>query len=508
MSNASRRSFLRTTAVGSVAGLAELGFLSRLTPISANDARLPTDIVRLRPEVEPLVRLLEETPRDRVLEAIATAIRRGTSYVEVLAALLLAGVRNVQSRPAVGFKFHAVLVVNSAHLASLASPDSDRWLPIFWAIDEFKASQARDVEEGNWTMSAVNESAVPPAHKARPMFLDAMDRWDEEAADLSVASLARTAGSSDLFEIFARLGVRDFRAIGHKAIFVANSWRTLHCIGWQHSEPVLRSLASALLNHNNEPNPATSDLAPDRPGRQNLERLKRIRPDWLNGNTDDGATRSLLATLRSGSDADACEKVVELLNAGVSARTVYDALFVGAGELLMRQPGIVALHAVTSTNAMRYIFEASGTAETRLLALLQNAAFLPLFRTAMSGRGKVGDDRIEDLQPAETTASAPELIGEIFADVSANRPAAARKMLAYLRAGHAPKDLIDAARRLVFLKGDDSHDYKFSSAVLEDYHHATPHWRDLYLSSSVFQLNGSGARDNGLVARIRDAFRA
>jgi hypothetical protein len=34
----------------------------------------------------------------------------------VLAALLLAGVRNIQPRP-VGFKFHAVLVVNSAHLA-------------------------------------------------------------------------------------------------------------------------------------------------------------------------------------------------------------------------------------------------------------------------------------------------------------------------------------------------------------------------------------------------------
>ncbi|MGC4054570.1 MAG: hypothetical protein QM757_36285 [Paludibaculum sp.] len=65
----------------------------------------------------------------------------------MLAALLLAGVRNIQPRP-VGFKFHAVLVVNSAHLASLASPDSDRWLPIFWAIDQFKSSQAADVKRG------------------------------------------------------------------------------------------------------------------------------------------------------------------------------------------------------------------------------------------------------------------------------------------------------------------------------------------------------------------------
>ena len=105
----------------------------------------------------------------------------------LLAGLLLAGVRNVQPRPSVGFKFHAVLVVNSAHLASLASQDEDRWLPIFWALDNFKSSQARDVREGNWTMAAVDESQVPTADKAREMFVDAMERWDVEQADVAVA---------------------------------------------------------------------------------------------------------------------------------------------------------------------------------------------------------------------------------------------------------------------------------------------------------------------------------
>ena len=77
------------------------------------------------------------------LEEVGDRIKRGLSYRELLAALLLAGVRNVQPRPQVGFKFHAVLVVNSAHLASLASPAEDRWLPIFWALDHFKSAQTR-----------------------------------------------------------------------------------------------------------------------------------------------------------------------------------------------------------------------------------------------------------------------------------------------------------------------------------------------------------------------------
>src|SRR5213080_813455 len=133
-----RRSFLQASAAGSaLLGLGDLGFLSQLRPVSAEEARLDPKVVRLQPEIEPLVRLLEETPRERLLEEVAARIRRGLGYREALAALLLAGVRNVQPRPSVGFKFHAVLVVNAAHLASLNSPDQHRWLPLFWALDNF-----------------------------------------------------------------------------------------------------------------------------------------------------------------------------------------------------------------------------------------------------------------------------------------------------------------------------------------------------------------------------------
>jgi len=93
-----------------------------------------------------------------------------------------------------------------------------------------------------------------------------------------------------------------------------------------------------------------------------------------------------------------------------------------------------------------------------------------------------------------------------MADVSKDKPAAAGKVLALLeRKDGAPEGLMTAARRLIFLKGDDSHDYKFSSAALEDYYHATPAWRSRFLASSVFWLKGSGARDNDLVKRARAA---
>ena len=128
-----RRSFLKTAgAAGITLSLNEFGFLGRLPSVSAAESQLPADSVQFSPDIESLVRLLEETPQEKIIATFADKIRSGTSYREVLAALLLAGVRNVEPRPSVGFKFHAVLVVNSAHLASLAAPDTDRWLPIFW----------------------------------------------------------------------------------------------------------------------------------------------------------------------------------------------------------------------------------------------------------------------------------------------------------------------------------------------------------------------------------------
>jgi hypothetical protein len=501
--SSNRRQFLSTAAA--LAGSAQLGFLGNLPRVSAEEAKSDPKVVKLSDDIAPLVRLIEESPREKLLEEVASRIRKGTSYREVVAALLLAGVKNVQPRPSVGFKFHAVLVVNSAHLASISSPDEHRWLPIFWAIDYFKSSQAADEREGNWTMGPVDESRVPAPHKAKQAFIEAMDRWDEPAADAAVAGLARTAGANELFDIFAHYGCRDFRSIGHKAIFVANSWRTLNTVGWQYAEPVLRSLSYALLAREGNSNPAESDLDADRPGRKNAALAKKFRTDWQSGKVDSHATHDLLATIYSGDSDQLCNQIVETINQGVSPQSVWDALFVGSGELLMRQPGIVGIHTLTSTNALRYAFDACGDDETRKLLLLQNGAFLPLFRGAMKSRGNVAEQKIEQLEPGEIPSDKTAALDGIFESISGSRTKAAQQTLAFARANPEPHDFINRARTLTFLKGRDTHDYKFSSAVLEDYLNVSAAWRDKFLATSVFNLKGSRENDSPLVARTRAA---
>src|SRR5512142_3316693 len=124
-----------------------------------------------------------------------------------------------------------------------------------------------------------------------------------------------------------RMAVRDQRSIGHKPIFAAQSWRTLQAIGWQHAEPVLRSLAFSLLDLHGD-----SRHIPVGPYEANLENAKKIRDDWQVGKCDPGATRSLLETIRQATPESASAEVVKQLNQGVAPEALWDAVVLDSNE--------------------------------------------------------------------------------------------------------------------------------------------------------------------------------
>ena len=57
---------------------------------------------------------------------------------------------------------------------------------------------------------------------------------------------------------------------------------------------------------------------------------------------------------------------------------------------------------------------------------------------------------------------------KIFATINNDRKAAACKTVAYLARGGSTAGIFDAARRMIFHKGTDSHDYKYGGAIWEE----------------------------------------
>lgn len=503
MGSQTRRNFLSVSAASTAAG--SLGFSRSWLPnVRASEMQVPSGMVQFRPEIEPLVRLLEDTPRQNIVETVMTRIRDGVSYQEWLAALFLAGIRNVQPRPAVGFKFHSVLVVHAAHQASMAAVDQQRWLPLLWSIDYFKSAQATDVSEGNWTMAAVDESRVPEAHQAYAKLDEAMAKWDVEQADAAAAAASRVLSTSTLLDLLAKHAARDFRSIGHKSIYVAGAFRTLSVIGWEHSEPVIRSLAYAILNHAGEPNPSTIDAEVDRAGRFNWELVPSITKQWSYGKRDPQATVRVLEGLRTLTPTGASQMVKEMLNDGVHPSSIYDGIFVASSELVTRQPAIVPLHAVTTSNAMHYLYQHVQDDSLRCWLLLQNASFLAHFREAAKARGDLQEGRIEAFRDALAGQDGTPGIDSIFQTIRENRKDAAEKTLQFLTSGGSATELVRKSREFVFLKGTDSHDYKFSSACLEDYQSIAPQWRDLYLAGCTYLLHGDREKTTPLARRVME----
>lgn len=488
-----RRDFLRSA---SIAGAA-VGSWDRLAGLSkAEEAKVGPEVVRLRPEIEPVVRWIEETPREGVFEKAVAELKGGLSYRSLLGGLFLAGIRNIQPRP-VGFKFHAVMVINSAHMLGQSAPTSERLLPLFWALDNFKNSQAQDVAEGDWALGPVDEARVPKPHLAREGFLRAMEAWDVDGADVAAAGLCRGTGAAEAMEPFWRMAVRDQRNIGHKPIFAAQSWRTLQAIGWEHAEPVLRSLAYGLL-----------DLRGDRPGpvgpyEENLKNAGEIGPDWQVGRADPAATLALLATLREASPEAASAEAVRLLKEGVAPGSIWDAVLLFSSELMMRNPGIVALHATTSANSLHYIYGASGDETTRKLALLQAVGWQPLYRERIKSPDPVRIDEIPD--DAEVSTD-PKEIAALFDAVGRDRAMAAAETVSFLSRGGSARSLFDAASRMIFHKGTDSHDYKYGAAVAEECLIAhDPKWRPRLAAAAMYHLPGANRPDSPLMIRAREA---
>jgi hypothetical protein len=256
-------------------------------------------------------------------------------------------------------------------------------------------------------------------------------------------------------------------------------------------------LAFGLLDLQND-----SNATPLGPYFANLERCRTIRGDWQAGKPDPAATRSALETLRQANPDDASIAVAKTLNEGVSADSLWDAVVLAAGELLVRSPGIIALHATTAANALHFIYGASGDETTRKLALLQAAGWIPYYRERIKAE-PLALDGIEAIKPE---SRGEEAVGEIFAAIGKNRKQAAAKTIGYIESGGSPDVVFAAARRLIFRKGHDSHDYKYGAAAWEEFRLASdPRWQAPLTAAAMGNFPSSEAPDTPLMRNAQEA---
>jgi hypothetical protein len=483
--------------------------------LGRDEVEVTPALMKFRPEIEPLVSLIERTPRDKCAEMVVEQIQNGVSYRQLLAALFLAGIRDVNPRPP-GFALHCVFVIHSSHIISLEAPPDSRLLPLFYALDIFKGSQERDARQptGDFTMRAIREP-LPASERAAAEFLAAMEAWDSERAERAAVSLARNRGGSEVFELLWRYGARDYRNIGHKAIFVANAQRTLNAIGWQHAEPVLRSLVLGLLDFGRQQQ-VNGYAFDDQCYSGNVKRLKEIFPRldeaWTGEQGDPTAARGILATIRTSTPEEACAEVAGLFTKGkTSAGSVWDAVHLAAAELRMRarsSAAIVGVHAVTSANALHHAYLVASELEIRLLLLLQAVGWMVQFRKwAETHEENLRPRPITDLE-ASTDEPFDRALSEVLNGIPSDADASAARVLRLTRDPHSRQGFQAAALRLTLTKADEVHYYKYLAALIEDTPLVSPEWQPHLFAATVYYMKGSNDPEPASMKRAREALRA
>ncbi len=500
----------RRDAIRGIAGAGALasGGFSQLGILGAAEQAVSPDMVQFGPDIEPLVRLIEETPREDCIEVLAARLKSGLSYRDFLSALFLAGIRNVSPQPP-GFKLHCVFVLHSANQLSLDAPVRERLLPLLWALDYFKESQERDAEEGDFRLREV-KGELPPVSQAWKEFHAAMESWDEERADRAIAALARSKGRHEVIEGLWRYGARDYRNIGHKAIFTANAWRTLQTIGWQHAEPALRSLTMGLLDFGTDVR-MNGYAFEDQSHGANTEMARKTLPelpdDWVSKEAaSQSAASEVLAAVREAAPVAASRAVAGMLEGGkMNAGEAWEGIHLAAGELMLRLPGILGVHCVTSANALHYAFRMSSDAETRLYLLLQGVGWMSQFVNFMSREETFRDLGITDLERSEISGDRDEGAAEVLQTLSVDPDEAARKALGYAMSHSDLKSFYRLARSVLFRKVEESHHFKFAAAIFEDIALVRPAWRPHLLATAAYYLRGSEHPDSEAVERARKA---
>ena len=381
-------------------------------------------------------------------------------------------------------------------------------MPIAWAADYFKDTQAQERDTDGWRLPTRAAAPVGSVQAARQALIVALENWDRDAADAAIVNYAQAARPDEIFSLLFPYGARDLRAIGHKAITVSNAHYIIGLLGSAQAEPILRSTVAALQNSDAGPNPATHDLPPDQPWRQNLKRLHEIPQSWKQGRNDPGARAELHAALYRVSEQESGAVVIELLRQGISPDAIWQVLFDTAAELLMHQPGTVPLHAQTTANALYYAYRVCSDQQTQQLTLLQCAAFIAMFRKLV-GTTQPGPS-LEALQPLPLDSSAVDAIEEVFADVAADRRLqAARKTLGFLQSGGDAEAFIAKARHHLVYNADEAHDYKFSEAVFDSYAHlSNSAWQCHFLSAGMAYFKAPAKRPGPVVEQMLDRLKA
>jgi hypothetical protein len=486
MMNRNRREFLADVGRGMlIAGIGP-ALAADLGVASAHTAEGPQRLTF--GDREPLVKLLQETPADKLLPILVNKIKDGADLGGLVAAAALANARTFGGEDYTGY--HAFMALAPAYQMARELPEERRPLPVLKVLYR---NTRRIQEFGGSSHEVLHPVAAAPAPADNPG--EAL-RAATRTADVAVAEGTFAAvAHGPVEEAFNSLQycIQDEVDV-HRVVLAWRAWAVLDLAGKEQAHTLLRQSVRFCVDQEREL------------GKRRSPEIRTVLPKLLDQyrllgrpigtrSAEDSWVDHLAQTIYAGSGAQAADAVAAALAEGMAPEVVGEAISLAANRLVLCDPGrrkeqaspgkpagsihgaSVGVHASDSANAWRNIARVSNPRNT-VASLIVGA-----YHTAgqSGGLNKMPHPLPEQLEQIKGK-DAETLLRETEAAIRTKDQARACALVhRYSEQGLAPRPVFDLLLRYAVSEDGALHAEKYYRTVTEEFGATRPafRWRHL-----------------------------
>jgi hypothetical protein len=487
-----RREFLADVGRGMLVASVGCGLASELG--LARGFAAETEAVLDFGPLEPLVRLMQETPADKLLPALAAELKSGTDLRRLTAAAAFANARTFGGEDYVGF--HTMMALAPAlHMAG-ELPAQLQPLPVFKVLYR---NTNRIQEKGGRKEEVLH--LVKPATQtengaAGDSLRQAIHRKDVAEAERTLATLTQGSPEDALNHLLS--AVEDETEV-HRVVLPYRAWDLLGLIGKEQAHTLLRQSVRYCVKAESWPRTGGADeprtLLP-----KLLEQHKLLdRPPGTRAAEDKWVDELSQAIFKSTPE-QAAEAAASALAEGSAPADVGEAVSLAANQLILRDRGrtprdevlgkplgsvhgdSIGVHASDSACAWRNLARVSNARNT-FACLILGAYQVARDRTARGGDFlnweplplKSHLDQLKATEPAALLREAEEAIRQNL------QARASAIVYRYGELGNAPRAVFDLLLRFAVSEDGALHAEKFYRTVTEEFASTRPafRWRQM-----------------------------
>ncbi len=475
-----RREFLADVGRGMLVATVGGGLASELGLAPAFAAEAP-DALDFGP-LEPLVRLMQETPANKLLPALVGQLKSGTDLRRLTAAAALANARTFGGEDYVGF--HTMMALApSLHMAR-ELPDALQPLPVFKVLyrntNRIQEKGGRKEE----VLHPVKAATLPEGRPGGDVLREAVRSKNHDEAERIFATLSQVSADDALNHLLHT--VQDNTEV-HRVVFPYRAWDLLDLIGKEQAHTLLRQSVRYCVraeSYSRGPNgdePRT--LLP-----KLLEQHKLLDRTPGTRAADDQWVDEFSQTLFKSTPEQAAAAAAAALAEGFVPAAIGEAISLAANQLVLRDMGrtprdeiagkpmgsvhgdSIGVHACDSANAWRNLARVSNTRNT-FACLILGAYQVALDRTNRGGDFQNWSPlplkrHVDEIKATEAAALLREADEAIRQNLQARAAAIVHR---YGELGHAPRGVFDLMLRYAVSEDGALHAEKYYRTVTEEF---------------------------------------